>query len=110
MRILHIADVHLDRPFVELARPDARARRAEVRETFRRALTIAQERDADLITIGGDLSRVPQLVVTRMGRYRPWLLAFWDFVQLVRVCPRLRLCREGVAAGRRGCFRRAVAR
>ena len=47
-------------------------------------------------------SRVPQLVVTRMGRYRPWLLAFWDFVQLVRVCPRLRLCREGSRLAARG--------
>ena len=34
------------------------------------------------------LTRVLQLVVTRMGRNRPWLLAFSDFVQLVRVCPR----------------------
>jgi exonuclease SbcD len=55
MRILHMADVHLDRPFVELTPADARARRAEVRETFRRALDIAQERSADLITVGGDL-------------------------------------------------------
>ena len=41
------------------------------------------------------LPRVPQVVVTRMGRYRPWSLAFWDFVQLVRVCPRPQLGREG---------------
>lgn len=55
MRVLHMADVHLDRPFVELSRADARAQRAEVRETFGRALDIARERNADLITIGGDL-------------------------------------------------------
>jgi DNA repair protein SbcD/Mre11 len=55
MRILHIADVHLDRPFVDLGVADARARRAEVRETFRRALQIGAERNVDLITIGGDL-------------------------------------------------------
>jgi DNA repair protein SbcD/Mre11 len=55
MRILHIADVHLDRPFVDLGAADARARRAEVRDTFRRALKVGEEREVDLITIGGDL-------------------------------------------------------
>ena len=55
MRLLHMADIHLDRPFVELTRADARARRAEVRDTFRQALDIARERSVDLITIGGDL-------------------------------------------------------
>lgn len=50
-----MADVHLDRPFVELTRAEARARRAEVRETFRRALDIAHKRRADVITMGGDL-------------------------------------------------------
>jgi DNA repair protein SbcD/Mre11 len=55
MRILHIADVHLDRPFVDLGAADARARRAEVRDTFRRALKLGEEREVDLITIGGDL-------------------------------------------------------
>jgi DNA repair exonuclease SbcCD nuclease subunit len=55
MRILHIADVHLDRPFVDLGTAEARARRAEVRDTFRRALELAEERRVDLITIGGDL-------------------------------------------------------
>lgn len=38
-----------------LTRADARARRAEVRETFRKALGIARERSVDVITIGGDL-------------------------------------------------------
>ena len=46
--------------------------------------------------------RVPQLVVTRMCRNRPWLLASWDFVQLVRVCPRPRRGRRGCAGGLRG--------
>ena len=55
-------------------------------------------------------SRVPQLVVTRMGRNRPWLLAFSDFVQLVRVCPRLEWRGGGVARRLGGVFRRAVAR
>jgi DNA repair exonuclease SbcCD nuclease subunit len=55
MRILHIADVHLDRPFSGLSPELAKERRAEVFATFRRCLGIARERDADLVTIGGDL-------------------------------------------------------
>lgn len=55
MRILHISDVHLDRPFSGFAYEDARARRAEVWSTFKRCLELAKERDADLLTIGGDL-------------------------------------------------------
>jgi RNA-directed DNA polymerase len=52
---------------------------------------------------GNSDARVPQLVVTRMGLYRPWLLAFWDFVQLVRVCPRSGWLGAGCAAAARGC-------
>lgn len=55
MRILHLADLHLDRPFVGLPPDDARARRRELRLAFDRALEIARERGVDVITIGGDL-------------------------------------------------------
>jgi DNA repair exonuclease SbcCD nuclease subunit len=55
MRLLHLADVHLDRPFVGLPLDDARARRRELRATFEWCLAVAGERGADLITIGGDL-------------------------------------------------------
>jgi DNA repair protein SbcD/Mre11 len=55
MRILHFADVHLDRPFVGLPSDVAARRRHELFEAFRRCLAIAEERDAQLITIGGDL-------------------------------------------------------
>jgi exonuclease SbcD len=55
MKILHLADVHLDRPFAGL-RPEARARRrAQLHDAFRRCLALATDRDVDLITIGGDL-------------------------------------------------------
>ena len=47
-------------------------------------------------------TRVPQLVVTRVARNRPWVLAFGDFVQLVRVCPRPRHARRGCGTGLRG--------
>ena len=55
MRILHFADVHLDRPFAGLSADEAAARRRELRDAFRRCLVAARERSADLVTIGGDL-------------------------------------------------------
>jgi DNA repair exonuclease SbcCD nuclease subunit len=55
MRILHFADVHLDRPFVGLSAEAARRRRNEIREAFERCLEAAREKGVDLVTIGGDL-------------------------------------------------------
>jgi exonuclease SbcD len=55
MRILHFADLHLDRPFVGLPSHVATRRRHELFEAFRRCLMTAKESDAELITIGGDL-------------------------------------------------------
>lgn len=54
-KILHIADVHLDRPFVGLTLDDARARRRELREALDRCLDVALAHAVDVITIGGDL-------------------------------------------------------
>ena len=55
VKILHLADVHLDRPFVGLALDDARARRRELREALDRCLDIAVDRGVDVVTVGGDL-------------------------------------------------------
>lgn len=55
IKLLHIADLHLDRPFVGLAVEHARARRRGLREALDRALSLAAERQVELITIGGDL-------------------------------------------------------
>lgn len=55
MRLLHIADVHLDRPFVGMDVDAARVRRAGLRGAFDRCLDLAQSHDVDLVTIGGDL-------------------------------------------------------
>jgi DNA repair exonuclease SbcCD nuclease subunit len=55
MRVLHLADAHLDRPFVGLPLGDARERRTELRAAMERALGLASEIQADVITIGGDL-------------------------------------------------------
>jgi len=54
-RLLHLADVHLDRPFAGLAPESARARRRDVQTTFERCIAMASERECDAITIGGDL-------------------------------------------------------
>lgn len=55
MRILHLADVHLDRPFVGLSLEAARQRRADLFDAFRRCLTAAAEHEVDAVTVGGDL-------------------------------------------------------
>lgn len=55
MRILHFADVHLDRPLIGLPPDVGRHRRHELRAAFRRCLDAAREHSADLVTIGGDL-------------------------------------------------------
>lgn len=55
VRIVHVADVHLDRPFIGMDLDVARTRRAGLRAAFDRCLELARSRDADLITIGGDL-------------------------------------------------------
>jgi DNA repair exonuclease SbcCD nuclease subunit len=55
MRILHISDVHLDRPFVDMGLEDGRARRRELRDVFDRCLETGIDRGVDLVTLGGDL-------------------------------------------------------
>lgn len=55
MRILHLADVHLDRPFVGFSSGAGDRRRRELFEAFRRCLELAREHKVDLVTIGGDL-------------------------------------------------------
>lgn len=55
MRIAHLADVHLDRPFAGLIGQAGDRSRERLRDGFRRCLQIAKERGVDLVTIGGDL-------------------------------------------------------
>ncbi len=55
MKIAHIADVHLDRPFVGRSESEGERARRRLMETFKRALAIAREQGVELITIGGDL-------------------------------------------------------
>jgi DNA repair protein SbcD/Mre11 len=57
MRILHTADVHLDRPYSGLGMTAsiAAARRQELRDAFRRFIDLALELRVDAVTVGGDL-------------------------------------------------------
>src|SRR4051812_2595374 len=55
MRIAHIGDVHLDRPFVGLSSEASKQRRLDLVDAFRRCLREASERAVDVVTIAGDL-------------------------------------------------------
>ena len=56
-KILHFADLHLDRSFAGLgmASSEAAKRRDELRAALRRIVDLAIERDVDIVTVGGDL-------------------------------------------------------
>jgi DNA repair exonuclease SbcCD nuclease subunit len=55
MRILHLADVHLDRPLGGLSQEGGKKRRSEIYETFASCLEEAKRLKADVVTIAGDL-------------------------------------------------------
>lgn len=55
MRILHMADLHLDSPFAGLDISRAERRRREMRETFSRMMRYAREAGVDMVVIAGDL-------------------------------------------------------
>jgi DNA repair exonuclease SbcCD nuclease subunit len=55
VKILHLADVHLERPFRGLRLEQAKAARLGLWEAFRRCLRMARDREVDLVTLGGDL-------------------------------------------------------
>ncbi len=56
MKLLHIADIHLDRVFHRAeSRPAAARRRAELRDSVSRAFVLGRERSVDAICIAGDV-------------------------------------------------------
>lgn len=55
MRLLLIADVHLDTPFTWAGPEVARHRRRAIRSALERAVAVAAERDADAFLVAGDL-------------------------------------------------------
>jgi DNA repair protein SbcD/Mre11 len=56
MKLLHIADIHLDRVFHRAeSRPAAARRRAELRDALTRALALGREHGADAVCVAGDV-------------------------------------------------------
>ena len=59
MKIMHLADFHLDSAFSGFDKAEADSRRTELRECFVRAMKIAKENGVELILISGDLFDTP---------------------------------------------------
>jgi DNA repair exonuclease SbcCD nuclease subunit len=55
VRILHLADVHLDTPFTWAGHGQGRARRQAIRDALRAAFDLAAAERVDAVTIAGDL-------------------------------------------------------
>ena len=55
MRLLHVADLHLERPFKWLGHLRGQARRQELRDALGRVIVLAKERKVDALCIAGDL-------------------------------------------------------
>ncbi|MGN6380383.1 MAG: metallophosphoesterase family protein [Gaiellales bacterium] len=55
MKLLHLADIHLDRAFTSAGARDGDRRRAELREAFVRALNVGVERGVDAVCLAGDV-------------------------------------------------------
>lgn len=59
MKIMHIADLHLDSAFSGFEKSKAEEKRAELRDCFARAMRIAKEQKVELVLIAGDLFDTP---------------------------------------------------
>ncbi len=73
IKIAHIADVHINTPFVGLDEERAKVRRHEIIEAFETALEVAKKQNVEIIAISGDLfdnvsdKRVVKYIVDRLG-------------------------------------------
>ena len=78
-RLLHVADLHLDRAFAPIGCQGelARRRRLELRDALRRAGAAAAEHDCSTITIGGDLYE-HERADPETGRFLAELFASWQ--------------------------------
>ena len=59
MKIMHVADLHLDSAFSGFEKDRADQKRAELRECFVDTMKLARERAVDLVLIPGDLFDTP---------------------------------------------------
>ena len=75
LTIIHGADFHLDAPFAALPADKARQRREEQRALLDKLADLAEERQADLVLLSGDLldgSQTYQETVEALARtHRP---------------------------------------
>ncbi len=55
LKVIHAADLHLDSPFAALSSDQAAQRREELRQLPQRLADLANERQADLVLLAGDL-------------------------------------------------------
>ena len=75
MKIIHAADLHLDSPFSGLSPQQAALRREEQRQLLDRLSDLAQQEQADLVLLAGDLldtgrlyPQTAQALATALGR------------------------------------------
>lgn len=82
-RILHLADVHLDRAFATIGcyGEEARRRREDLRQALRRVGQIAREQHCRLVTIAGDLYEAER-TWPETGRFLADLFASWEPVRV----------------------------
>ena len=59
MKIMHLADFHLDSAFSGFSKEDADKKRGDLRDCFVRAMQIARENEVKLVLIAGDLFDTP---------------------------------------------------
>lgn len=83
-RILHLADLHLERSFAQMGCLGdlARRRRQGLREALRRAGEIARERSCSAVSIGGDLFEHERASV-ETGRFLAETFASWAPIRVL---------------------------
>ena len=84
MKILHIADLHLDSAFSGFDKDTADQKREALRNCFCKALRVAKERDVSLVLIPGDLFDTPYCTLTTRKKV---FEAIEDFARPVVIAP-----------------------
>ena len=76
MKILHMADCHLDTPFRGLPPRTAALRRQALRDGFRRALERGAREGVDAVLIAGDLFDNPYRAPSTVQLLIMWFIVF----------------------------------
>lgn len=83
MRLLHIADVHLQRSFKWLGPERGRRRRQGQQETLRRVIDLAHDRQVDALCIAGDLFEIENAAPALGEALRATFAAYPDLPTLI---------------------------